>query len=330
MTVRKSKQPDKENQSPGRGTVHAAHPTTVADRPGQEHALLGLQRTHGNRFVDSLVRGRGEHPAAEGQHAPLAEASDRRSSRLERIIANLAPADNSGSVALAGGYRQAPPSASYRPDRAGLERNAEDEGAPEPDENVRRSLGDGGAGDAGPAAGPADAGVAAAPSASLTITGDGSYSDTASESRKNVRFNATWSGGNKEDYIIVNWLKGYLKKPDGTPFKVTMYGSSVDFNFADYQVDSIDEDPAYWSSGGVRWRYSVDGANKFSATDSPGPMYDSDGAGAKARVDFKTAVYKSSDVPSKTSGSLSATPLSSFQTWTYYVNVLGGGKFDHK
>jgi hypothetical protein len=178
-----------------------------------------------------------------------------------------------------------------------------------------------------PDAGVPDAGVPA--TASLAITGDGSYADTATESRKNVKFNVTWSGGAKEDYIIVNWLKGSLKKPDGTPFKVTMYGSSVDFNFSSYQVDSVDADPAYWSSGGTRWKYNVDAANKFHATDSPGPMYDSDGAGAKARVDFKTAVYKSSDVPTTTSGSLAATPLSSFQTWTYHVDVLGGGKFKH-
>jgi hypothetical protein len=213
-------------------------------------------------------------------------------------------------------------------------RAAEWDGAPEPDDNQRRSQ-DAGPRDAGPAdAGPADAGPAdagtSAPSASFSIAGDGSYADTATESRKTVTFNATWSGGAKEDYIIVQWLKGYMKKPDGTAYKVTMYGSSVDFNFAAFQIDSLDEDPAYASKSGVRWRYSVDGPNKFSSTDSPGPMFDSDGAGAKARVDFKAAVYKSSDVPSKTSGSISATPLSSFATWTYYVNVLGGGKFDHK
>jgi hypothetical protein len=165
-----------------------------------------------------------------------------------------------------------------------------------------------------------DAGVPAAPSASLSVTGDGSYVDTATESRKNVKFEATWSGGSKEDYIIVNWLKGYMKKPDGTPFKVSMYGSLVDFNFAAWQVDSVDEDPAYWSSGGTRWRYNVDAVNKFSATDSPRPP--SFAMGTMARVDFKTAVYKSSDVPLKTSGSLAATPLSSFSPWTYYVQVV--------
>jgi hypothetical protein len=120
-----------------------------------------------------------------------------------------------------------------------------------------------------------------------------------------------------------------MKKPDGTPYKVTMYGSSVDFNFADYQIDSVDADPAYWSAGGTRWNYTVGGANAFSATDAPGPMNTSDGVGAKAHVDFKIAVYKSADVPATTTGSIAATPLSTMHTWSYYANVLGGGKFDH-
>jgi hypothetical protein len=184
-------------------------------------------------------------------------------------------------------------------------------------------------GGSGSGSGSGGGSAAAAPSASLSITGDGSYVDTATESRKNVKFNVTWSGGNKEDYIIVNWLKGSMLKSSGTPYKVQMYGSSVDFNFSDWQVDSMDADPAYWSSGGTRWRYTVDAADKFHATDSPGPMYTSDGVGAKANVDFKTAVYKSSDVPTTTSGTISATPLSSFQTWSYHVEVLGGGKFKH-
>jgi hypothetical protein len=179
---------------------------------------------------------------------------------------------------------------------------------------------DGGAPDAGT---PADAGTAA--SATLSVDAP-AMTDT--ESQKLVTFNATWSGGAKEDYIIVNWLKGSIKKPDGTPFKVSMYGKLVDFNFADFQVDSVDEDPAYWSDPGTgRWNYNVDGAHKFSATDKPGPP--SFDKGTKAHVDFKTAVYKSADVPNKTTGSLAATPLTAFQPWAYNMEVLGGGKFSH-
>lgn len=108
-----------------------------------------------------------------------------------------------------------------------------------------------------------------------------------------------------------------------------MYGSQVDFNFTDFQIDSVDADPAYWSAGGTRWNYTVGSGKTFSATDAPGPMFDSDGAGAKAHLDFKIAVYKSADVPATTTGSIAATPLSSWHTWSYYVNVLGGGKFSH-
>lgn len=186
----------------------------------------------------------------------------------------------------------------------------------------------------GPDAGaaPADAGVpaAATPSATLSVTGDGSYTDTATSSTKPVSFNATWKGGAKEDYIIVNWIKGHMKNPKGVPYKVTMFDSSVDYDFPSWRVDSLDKDPAYWSSGGTRWNYSVDSANAFSATDSPGPMNDSDGKGAVATVDFKTAVYKSADVGTSVPGpSIAATPLTSFAPWSYHVEVLGGGKFKH-
>lgn len=162
----------------------------------------------------------------------------------------------------------------------------------------------------------------------MSVTSAG-YVNSATESDKTVTFDAKWSGGAKEDYILVQWLKGSIKKPDGTPFKVKMYGSLVDFDFSAFQIDSVDADPAYWSDGGTRWLYDVGTGNHFSATDAPGPMKDSFGAGAKANVDFKIAVYKSADVPTTTTGSISATPLSSWHTWSYRVNVLGGGKFSH-
>ena len=205
-------------------------------------------------------------------------------------------------------------------------RAAEDRGVPEPDDEVRWSQAPPDAGVARP-----DAGVppAATPSATLTVTGDSSYTDTATESRKPVRFNVTWSGGKKENYVIVNWLKGYLKKSDGKYLKVKMYGSKVDFNFTGWQVDSQDTDPVYWSDSGGRWNYVVDAADKFHATDNPGPMYTSDGKGAEANLDFKTGVYKAADVPTTTSGTISATPLHSLQPWSYHVLVEGGGKFKH-
>jgi hypothetical protein len=59
-------------------------------------------------------------------------------------------------------------------------------------------------------------------------------------------------------------------------------------------------------------------------------MFDSDGKGAVAKVDFKTAVYKAADVGTNEKGpTIAATPLTSFETWEYHVEVLGGGKFSH-
>jgi hypothetical protein len=219
----------------------------------------------------------------------------------------------------------------------GLEwtRALQDDDATRPEDDLRELQIDAGTPDARPATPSPDGGSDAGPktgtpSASIAITGDGSYSDTATRSNKSVKFNVTWSGGHKEDFIIVNWVKGYMKDSTGKPFKAKIYGSTAEINFADYQIDSQDEDPAYWSDSSGRWNYDVDGADKFSATDNPGPMNNSDGKGAQARLDFKTGVYKSSDVPTKTTGTISATPFGSLVTWTYYVTVLGGGKFDHK
>jgi hypothetical protein len=278
------------------------------------------------------------------------EAPGDRVQRLQRVLGNtgfarlmetrLAPGlrglrSNQGLLAAARHGVASPTRAGLRSaEAADSAREVQAEAgpaSPTPDDELRLAQGGGGGGSGSGGASTGVSGGRTAPhTASLSIAGDGSYTDNATESRKTVTFNATWSGGAaKEDFIIVNWLKGSMKKPDGNPYKVKMYGSSVDFDFSDWQVDSVDADPAYWSDGGVRWNYSVDAANKFSATDSPGPMYTRDGKGAKAALDFKTAVYKSADVPTTTTGTLSATPLSSFETWSYHVAVLGGGKFSH-
>lgn len=207
---------------------------------------------------------------------------------------------------------------------------AEDRGAPEPDDEFDRaqegSGSESGTG-AGSRAGPPPP-PPAAPTASLALTGD-TYTDTAAESHKNIKYNATWSGGAKEDFVIVQWLKGYSKNADGTPRKVQMYDADVDFDFADWQIDSVDKDPAYWSDAGVRWNYTVDGPNKFSATDDPGPVKAAQGTGREAKVDFKTAAYKSADVPATTKGTIAATPLSSFQPWSYHVRVEADGSYKH-
>jgi hypothetical protein len=203
----------------------------------------------------------------------------------------------------------------------------EDRSVPERDEIVRISNG-GGSGSGAPAPPPPAKVTPKGPSASLTLTGD-AYSDSATDSTKNIRYNVTWSGGAKEDYLIVQWVKGYIKDSKGKPLKATQYGKETDVDFADWRIDSVDEDPAYWSNASGRWNYTVDGPNKFSATDAPGPVKTSWGVGAEAKVDFKTAVYKSADVPMKTTGTIAATPLSSFQPWAFHVVVQADGKLKH-
>jgi hypothetical protein len=204
-------------------------------------------------------------------------------------------------------------------------RALEDRGAAPPDEEHRRLQ----APDAGVVA--PDAGTKApARSASLAISGDGSYSDGATASHKKVTFDVTWSGGAKENYIVVNWWKGFMRNPTGKPYKASLYGKSAEIEAKDWMVDSTDADPAYWSDSSGRWNYTVGGPGKFSATDDPGPMYTSDGKGAEAYIDYRTAVYRSADVPTTTTGTIAAKPLHAFQTWSYHVVVDGGGKFTHK
>lgn len=273
------------------------------------------------------------------QKRPNLTQRNNQPSLLQRIIGNQAfqrqvAVDPDGQIP---GTRTAPRQSAASPGIAALE----DQGTPESDDELIRLQSDagvpGGVGDAGAPSPAGDAGVAAPKlSPSLSIIGTGAYTDTT-ESHKKVTYNATWSGGSKEDYIIVQWVKGFVKHADGTPFKASLYGSQKDVDFADWVIDSVDEDPAYWSDGPVRWRYTVDGPNKFSATDDPVGMKKAWGEGTKARLDFQTAVYKSADVPTTTTGSISATPLTSFENWNYYAELVPENyvelhpplKFDH-
>ena len=165
----------------------------------------------------------------------------------------------------------------------------------------------------------------------LDIKGN-SYTDTATESRKNVKFQVSNvpSGESVEDYAIVNWLKGYSKKGNGGYFKVKMYGSWVDYNFPKYQVDSVDTDPIYWSTTSNRWNFDKEGSDGFSATDSPGPALTTE-KGAFYNIKFKTQLYRMSDLPLATSGKLSGSESKAIRTkwWRYRVKVNSRGEFRH-
>jgi uncharacterized protein YcfJ len=168
--------------------------------------------------------------------------------------------------------------------------------------------------------------VTSSSSLSLAASND-SYTDTATESRKEIRFDVGIpTGSNAGDYALVNWVKGYMKDGSGTYFKAKMYGSDVDANYADYQVDSVDADPVYWSDTTGRWNYNPTSSG-FYATDNPGPALSSE-QGAEYALNFKMRLYRLADIPTTTSGTISSTPLATVP-WQYSVKVDSSGVFSH-
>ena len=209
------------------------------------------------------------------------------------------------------------------PNRASLESGGPYDDVTDDDHAPLQSGGGSGSG-----SGSGGGSAAATLSATFNVTGNGAYTDTASQSTKPVKFNAKFTGGTKTDYIIVNWFKGSIKDKDGKYFKAKLYGSDADINAADWQVDSVDADPAYWSDTTGRWNYNSEGADGFSATDNPGQLKATQ-KGSVAKVDFRTAVYKAADVPTTTTGSLAATALTGYSYWEYHTTVKNDGTFEH-
>lgn len=176
-----------------------------------------------------------------------------------------------------------------------------------------------------PAPAKAPAGKAALPS--ISLSGD-VYVDSALESHKVIKFNVTVPKGLSDiDFVLVNWIQGYMKDAKGKNFKVMMYGSAVDYHFPKWQVDSVDPDPVYWSDAKSRWNYNrVPGG--FWATDDPQPPPGA-AKGWEAAINFKIGLYKAKDVPAKTSGSIGTTPIQ-ILPWQYSVKSdPKTGKFTH-
>ena len=160
--------------------------------------------------------------------------------------------------------------------------------------------------------------IGSAASGSLSLSND-SYSDIPTESHKKIRFNAVVPLGHKAtEYALVNWVKGYMKDGSGKYFKVKSYGVVVDSNFPSWRVDSADPDPVYWSSPARRWNYSTT-PNGFYATDDPGPALKSERGAVYAR-NYRIGLYKLSDLPLTTSGTISASPIEE-KPWQYSVVV---------
>lgn len=157
------------------------------------------------------------------------------------------------------------------------------------------------------------------------------YTDTAVDSQKNITFSVHVPKGLKrEDYALVNWVKGHMKTGGGGFFKAKMYGVMVDSNYTSYQVDSVDTDPIYWSKPGSRWEFNKVGNRKFTAKDSPGPALNTE-VGADYDLDFKLQVYRLSDLPAVTGGNLGGAESKAIATvfWDYKVKVSATGTFTH-
>jgi len=165
---------------------------------------------------------------------------------------------------------------------------------------------------------------------SISLPGN-SYTDSAAKSEKNITFSAFVPKGlNRDKYAFVNWVKGYMKKGDGTFFQAKMYGINGNANWADYQVDSVDTDPIYWSTAGSRRNYNNVGSRRFTATDSPGPALNTE-HGAEYKLNFKLQIYRVSDLPAATAGNLGGKESKAIATvyWGYEVKVSAGGGFTH-
>jgi hypothetical protein len=178
-----------------------------------------------------------------------------------------------------------------------------------------------------PAPAPAGGGSAAVKTPTLGLSGVDAYSGTAESHEKITYAVDVPSGTDAKDYCLVQWTKGFAKNGSGAFFKSTVYGKDKDWNDADWVIDSVDEDPIYWSDSTARWNYNLSG-NKFTATDDPGPALTSE-KGAVYAAQFKVAVYETAKVPTTTTGTIATTPLTAFQFWNYSVVVDKDGKFTH-
>ena len=113
------------------------------------------------------------------------------------------------------------------------------------------------------------------------------YTDTATDCKKNIDFNCTVkAGSDPHKCVLVNWVQGTAKNKDGSFRKVNMFNKTVDYNFPSSRIDSLDTDPVYWSTSSGRWNYNMSApaagsgsgaATTFSASDSPGPTVWEDG-----------------------------------------------------
>jgi len=157
-----------------------------------------------------------------------------------------------------------------------------------------------------------------------------SYTDGANTSQKVIQFNVSIPRGlNLRDYALVQFVKGQiLRMPGPANPNARMYGVLVPLNFPNWQVDSVDPDPIYWSEPGTRWDYNTNGRT-FSATDDVGRDNHVFNPGDSADLDFKIGVYRISDLPATTTGNIGGAQPIVMRRWSFSVARDLAGNITH-
>lgn len=173
---------------------------------------------------------------------------------------------------------------------------------------------------------PAAPAAAARPTLALS---NNRYADSGNTCEKLIHFDVTVPAGLRAaDYCLVNKVQGFRRTPDGSYDRVISYGSVVDNNFPTEQVDSVDEDPVYWSHPvRGRWNYTVT-SNGFMATDNPGPNDHVFAPGYVAAQRFRIGLYELARVPTTTTGTISTTPIQELP-WEFSVVADAAGAITH-
>jgi hypothetical protein len=167
---------------------------------------------------------------------------------------------------------------------------------------------------------------------SFVASGD-SYDDSGGTSHKRIKFTfKVKAGEDPKECVLVNYVQGSAKNGDGTYRTVTQYGmSGRDNNFPTKTVDSVDTDPAYWSTAGSRWNYREEpnAGRTYSASDDPGPAQSSQKGSVRAQK-FTMCIYCITDVPANApeTGTGIGTAKQCIN-WEYSVVVDNDGKFSH-
>lgn len=171
----------------------------------------------------------------------------------------------------------------------------------------------------------------------ITVEGD-SYEDhdpnNPGESHKYINFFITplpkmddgWKVASH--FSFVQYVKGYMKLPDGSFVLHKMWGQETDspINFPNFVIDSPDADPEYLTQDNRRPGLERSGQDYFTfyVWDDPRPVDFL--VGTKCDLYFATGIYCSKGVP--TTGAESNPPVGTpFHTydWVYQVTVITNG-----